>query len=309
MIDLAHSAVSRPRGTIVVNHESVSDFNHWPNFIVIGPGKSGTSWLFEVFGAHPAICMSSAKETMFFESEYDRGLSWYRKFFRDCGCAKRSHAVGEISNTYIFDPQVPGRIYETFPQMKLIATLRNPIERAFSHYLFERRNGTLGDSFEDAIVQRPDLLSRGLYDQHLQPYFDRFPAEQIRVLIYDDLKADVVSYAESLWNFIGVEALEDQAVLHRRILGASEARSRIAARLFVGAGRLVRRVGFPELVTKVKGSAISKLLFRPLDKSKHQLKAETEQQLTEYYRADVAHLSARLNRDLTSLWLENGGNA
>ncbi|MFK8113983.1 MAG: sulfotransferase [Rubripirellula sp.] len=291
------------------NHAANDAFDHAPNFVVIGPGKSGTSWLFEVLGAHPSVCMSSAKETMFFETEFHRGLSWYQKFFRQCDCPGRDHAIGEISNTYIFSADVAQNIRNTFPQMKIIATLRSPIERAHSHYLFERRNGTLGDSFEDAIKQRPDLLSRGKYDQHLQPYFERFSADQIRVLIYDDLKADVNSYAQSLWDFIGVDSFQDADVLERRVLGASEARSKLAARLFVGAGRIVRRAGFPELVTKIKGSAISKMLFRPLDRSKHTMHPETKSRLKEYFREDVAKLSDRLGRDLTSLWIEEGAPA
>lgn len=289
-----------------VNTDPAKIANHWPTFIVIGPGKSGTSWLYEIFGSHPRVCMSSAKETMFFETEFDRGMDWYSKFFRHCDCSDNQHAIGEVSNTYIFDTKVAERIRATFPNMKIMATLRNPIERAFSHYLFERRNGALGDSFDEAIELRPDLLTRGLYDQHLAAYFDCFPVEQIRVLIYDDMKADIEAYANDIWSFIDVEPLADRELLHQRVLGASEARNRLAARLFVGAGRLVRRAGFPELVTKIKGTALSRLLFRPLDRSKHTMSAATKQRLQDYFRDDVARLSQRLNRDLTSAWIDGG---
>lgn len=282
-----------------------NDFGRWPNFIVIGPGKSGTSWLYEVFGQHPQIGMSSAKETLFFETEFERGLDWYAKFFRPLDPAALP-AIGEVSNTYIFSPDAAARIAATFPDMRIIATLRNPIERAFSHFLFERRNGTLGDDFDAAIDRRPDLLSRGLYDEHLEPYFQRFSDQQRLILIYDDMKSDIVAYAETLFGFLGVESSLDASVLERRVLGASEARNATVARVVVGAGRLIRGLGFPEWVTKLKNTSLARSLFRPIDpESRPVMSDATAARLRDYYRDDVTRLSDRLNRDLVSLWLDS----
>ena len=91
--------------------------NHLPNFIVIGPGKSGTSWLYHILGQHPQVCMSSAKETLYFEDYYSKGREWYQKFFRQCKAPGVPHAIGEISNTYIFSPLAATRIAHDFPQM------------------------------------------------------------------------------------------------------------------------------------------------------------------------------------------------
>ena len=283
---------------------TTESFQHWPNFIVIGPGKAGTSWLFQVFNAHPEICTSSAKETIFFDEEYDRGLKWYSKFFKSCCCEDRPHAVGEISNTYIFSPVVPERIHRQFPEMKLISTLRNPIERAFSHYLFERRNAGVSGTFEEAIKQRPDFLTRGFYSQHLKPYFDVFPTEQIKVFIYDDLKADNEAFAAQLFDFLNVGPLPDGAILGKRVLGASEARSRVAAKLSVAAAHAIRAAGFPEVVTKIKNGFIAQLLFKPISRDNYPtMLPETHNQLREYFREDLERLSEMLERDLVKLWL------
>lgn len=280
-------------------------FKHWPNFIVIGPGKSGTTWLYQILGAHPQICTSSAKETVFFDSEYHRGLKWYAKFFRQCESAAETHAVGEISNTYIFSPQVPGRIKQDFPAMKLISTLRNPIERAFSHYLFERRNAAVNGTFEEALLQRPDFLERGCYNQHLTPYYDQFPKNQIQVLVFDDLKSDNQAYADQLFQFLNVGPLPDESILGKRVLGASEARSRVAAKVSVGVARAVRAAGFPEIVTKIKNSFVAKMLFKPIDRNHYPaMLPETELRLKDYFRSDIEALSNRLDRNFVELWLE-----
>lgn len=275
-----------------------------PNFIVIGPGKSGTSWLYEIFNTHPQVGMSSAKETLYFETEYHRGPQWYAKFFRKLTSSGIS-AVGEISNTYIFSALAAERIAASFPEVRIIATLRNPIDRAFSHFLFERRNGNVGDSFDEAIERRPDLLSRGLYDVHLEPYFQHFPASQRLILIYDDMVDDIIGYSDQLFAFLGIESCLGQEILSRKVLGASEARNKHAAKLVVSAGHLVRRLGFPEIVTQLKATSLAQLLFKPIDPArKPAMSTQTRDALRNYFREDVCRLSERLDRDLIKLWLD-----
>ena len=282
---------------------TIKQSQSWPTFIVIGPGKSGTSWLYEIFGNHPKVGMSSAKETLFFESEFERGLNWYAKFFRGLDSSEYD-AIGEISNTYIFSPLAAKRIFQSFPEMKIIATLRNPIDRAFSHFLFERRNGKLSDDFDKALEQRPDLLTRGLYNSHLEPYYRYSQPEQRLILIYDDMLKDVVTYANSIFQFLNVTGSLDEGILRRRVLGASEARNRTIARFAVNAGLLVRRLGFPEVVTVLKNTPIAKSLFRPIDPTrKPQMSKDTRVRLQEFFRSDVEQLSQRLDRDLVTMWL------
>lgn len=282
--------------------------SHWPNFIVVGPGKSGTSWLYQVLGAHHQVCMSSAKETLFFETEYHRGLQWYQKFFRSCGIDRCQHAIGEISNTYIFHPAAAERIAHHFPDMKIVVTLRNPVDRAFSHYLFLRRRGEIGGSFEDALKQRPDLLDRGQFSRHLRTFDDFFPREQIQVLLYDDLKTSAPQYAADLFRFLGVGPLHREEVLEQHVLGASRARSVAAAKLGVGVASLIRRCGFPEWVTRVKNSRASQLFFAPIDRQAYpRMDQETRRRLVDHFRDDAEQLNRRLQRPVSSLWYGGQG--
>lgn len=286
---------------------SVGD-RHWPNFIAIGPGKAGTSWLYKVLQQHPDVCMSSAKETTFFDDHYHRGLDWYQKFFRKCehSAPTEPHAVGEISNTYIFCAEAAQRIATHFPTMKILSTLRNPIDRAFSHYLFERRNGSLTCDFEQAIKQRPDFLERGLYFKHLTPYLDQFPASQVHVRLFDDFTKDTVNFAHQLFEFLNIAKPENDEALTSRVLGASEARNRYVARVAVGVAKLLRKVGRPELITRVKNGLLPRLLFRPIDRSEYPTMAsDTRQQLVDYFAADTEALGRVLGKDCVAMWAFN----
>lgn len=280
----------------------IADPKKKPNFIAIGPGKSGTSWLYMVLRSHPQVGMSSAKETLYFEDEYWRGPNWYAKFFRHVESS--ATAIGEISNTYIFSPLAAERIAQDFPAMKLIATLRHPADRAFSHYLFLKRNAELNCTFEEALARRPDIKTRGNYFSHLTHYSQRFHPDQLLILLFDDLKRDVHAYAARLFDFLGIDPIADPTILQRRVLEASEARNRLLAKYSVALAHWIRRAGFPELVTRIKSGFVNKLIFRKMT-SPAEIAPDTYEKLCEYYREDVTRLSEWLKRDLVYAWLDD----
>jgi len=281
--------------------------NHLPTFIGIGAGKSGTTWLYSILNQHPEVCMSSAKETLFFESYYQHDINWYSKFFKQCHA---QNVIGEVSNTYIFSSLVPARLYEFNSSIQLIATLRNPVDRAFSHYLFHYRNGEIEGSFENAIIQKPDLIKRGLYYHYLSNYLEYFQREQLLILLFDDLKADPVALARTVFLFLRVDpnwATQDFVKTQR--LPASKPRSKVLAKTVKGTARMMRQSGLPQAITaitKIKNSPIVNLLYQPYGRNEYpQMAPETRQQLNEYFRDDVRKLSQLLDRDLETLWLHS----
>jgi hypothetical protein len=281
--------------------------NNLPTFIGIGAGKSGTTWLYSILNEHPEICMSSAKETLFFNSYYQRGINWYSKFFKQCNC---QNAIGEVSNTYIFSSLVPARIYEFNSNIQLIATLRNPADRAFSHYLFHCRNAQFEGTFEDAIAQKPDLIERGLYFHYLSNYLEYFQRKQLLILLFDDLKANPIALGQKIFNFLGVDpnwATPDLVQTQR--LPASKPRNKVLAKIVKGTALMMRQSGLPQAVTtitKIKSSPIVNLLYKPYERNEYpKMKPETRQKLNDYFRDDVRKLSPLVNRDLETLWLHS----
>ncbi len=274
-----------------------------PNFLVIGPGKSGTTWLYHTLKDHPEVCVSSAKETLFFESEFKRGINWYKDFFSHCNQSLK--AVGEVSNTYIFCKDAPKRIKSVNPDMKLIACLRNPVERTFSHYLFLVRGGQLTGSFREALEKRPDLIDKGKYFKNLKPYFDTFNKQQFCIKLFDELKADQVDFIQSIYAFLDVKRKFKPDVGKSNRLSAAKPRNRFMASLAKRGALLMRHLGHPEIISKIKYSGITKLLYKEYkENEKPEIRNEERIFLEQQFANDLEKLSELLNKDLKQIWFK-----
>jgi hypothetical protein len=202
------------------------------DFIIIGAQKAGTTTLFKLLSEHPGIHMPLGKEIPFFTQEelYAQGYDAYlTQFF---GGAKKDKLWGKATPHYLNDPRAPERIAVTLPGTKLIAILREPAERALSHYRMSVRRGFEQRTFEQAIHDMLDpgdlkrarelqvgpasesqtYIVRGEYGRLLTNYYNRFPRENILVLFTDDLEADPAMVLEKIFNFIGVEPFEPAAL-------------------------------------------------------------------------------------------------
>ena len=182
-----------------------------PDFLILGAQKGGTTALYAYLRWHPGITGPSWKEVSYFDRHYRRGASWYRGHF-PIGAGDR--LVGEASPGYLFHPLAPERVRATVPEAKLIALLRDPVDRALSHYHHEVALGRETLSFEEAIEAEPErtrgeeqrlvrepgyfsrpwwdytYLARGRYAEQLERWFAVFPREQLLVLPSEDLAAD-----------------------------------------------------------------------------------------------------------------------
>lgn len=194
-----------------------------PDFLIGGAPRSGTTWLYSLLDRHPSVYMAKpvAPEPKFFlvDELYSRGLEYYaRTWFAEAGSAP---LAGEKSTDYLESAPAAARISRDLPAAKLVFILREPVERAFSNYLWTRMNGLETADIATAIrleeqreAELPSRLryarpysyfSRGLYADMLQPYFDRFPREQILVLRFEDIGTGPRALAERLHRFLGIE--------------------------------------------------------------------------------------------------------
>ena len=287
-----------------MTQEASSEVHVWqpglPTFIGIGPGKSGSSWLYQLLQSHPSVCMSTAKETVFFDDQYYRGIDWYGKFFDRCD----HPVVGEVSNTYIFSSDAAQRIAAFKPDMKLITILRDPIDRAYSQYLFLLRNGQARGSFREVANTHPGILKRGRYDIYLGRYLESFDLSQIHVASFDDLKRNPERVSERILCFLGLDASEAAFDVRERVLPASKARNRTVARLVKRSAGLVRKLGYPELVTRVKSSPVVKMLYKPIPRRRYPpIDPAYRRELCEYFMPSVERLSSLVGIDFTGVWL------
>lgn len=273
-----------------------------PNFLFIGPDKSGSTWLYEVLRWHPQIFMSRAKELFFFDYYFHLGEDWYLSHFRDASPSHR--VVGEISHDYLFSVQAADRIKAMLPGVKLMACPREPVERAFSAYLYMRKQGRVRCSFEEAMDTIDELVDHGLYAKHLEPYYDRFGRDAMYVPLFDDFRADSLAFAQNVFGFLDVEPLMPPPDLARPVNEAAEPRSFAVAKLARQAGVVTRGLGRPELVTAVKSSRlVQTVLYRGYGNGgKPALDAETRERLKDRFRDDVHALSDLLDQDVAGRW-------
>ena len=207
-----------------------------PHFIIVGGQRCGTNSLYEYLAAHPRIGRAlPIQEVHFFDLNFHKGPRWYRGHFpvrleRPSGKATPppGRITGECSPYYMFHPLAPHRIAATLPNAKIIILLRNPVDRAYSHFQHERSRGVESLSFEEALNReqerlageedriREDLgyesfnhqhfsyLARGRYVEQIETFFSLFPRKQILVLISEHLFSNpAAAHIESL-RFLGL---------------------------------------------------------------------------------------------------------
>jgi hypothetical protein len=219
----------------------------WLDFIIVGAQKSGTTTLFKHLIEHPAIYMPSEKEAPFFsrDEDYEKGWNWFlRGSFAN---APQDKLWGKASPQYMCYPKVPERLAKQLPQVKLIAILRAPIARAYSHYKMGVRRGYETRSFEECVQMQlaPDALAEsrlnpsrtnsyivwGEYGRMLSVYSHYFPQDQMLLLFTADLEHNPKELMTRIYRFLCVEVLLPSNLGQRFHQGGRRQRIPIAAKI------------------------------------------------------------------------------
>ena len=182
------------------------DIGSLPDYVIIGAQKGGTSFLYYLLTRHPLVEPAARKELHFFDQPeyFDNGAEWYRRCFPRLSSKDGQRSItGEATPYYMFDPPVAERMAEVVPQARLIALLRNPIDRAFSHYQMQVKRGTEPLTFEEAIEQEhSSYVSRGIYVKQLLRWFEFFSKEQMLILKSEDFFERPVETFKVVLNFL-----------------------------------------------------------------------------------------------------------
>jgi hypothetical protein len=235
-----------------------------PNFLYVGPDKAGSSWLHEMLIKHPDVYLTPDKDLYFFDRYYDRGTEWYAAKFRD---ARGEKVVGEICQDYLFHPEAAARIKATLGPVKVMVSLRDPVERAWSSYLYMRKHGIGPDTFAEALRTRPELLEHGRYATGLDRFLEQVPRELVHVALFDDLAADPQLFLNGVTDFLGVEPLPLAVKDLAARLPAARARSLVLASAARRGADWVREHDGSRIVGTVKRSPlVHRALYRPIDR-------------------------------------------
>lgn len=265
---------------------------HKPNFLYIGPPKSGSTWLYEVLAQHPDVFVPVLKDIYFFDRYFDRGVPWYFKQFKEC---REQSAIGEISHDYLYSKDACARIAQTLPGVKLITILRDPTSRAISHFRYLSRFKKLPPQFEKAIKAEPEILECGLYAKYLLPYFETFPREAVGVFFFDDLKSNATEFASRIFSFLNVE--NDVPIdCDRKANSHAVSRSVLLGKLAKSAANISRQFGWTRILGRAKQSSVLRsMLFRStgIEDERYDL-SNASSICQEYYAEDCVELEELL---------------
>lgn len=296
-----------------------------PNFLIIGAAKSGTTAIVHYMQQHPEVYIAPVKECSYFavmnqevrfqgpgDDDLNSRLIFdfedYRRLFAAAGDAP---AVGEASVWYLQAPEAARRIQACLPQVKLVAVLRNPIERAYSCYLMMRRAGReTCATFEKALQMEEERIaagwewvwhyrSGGFYHRQLNRYFETFDRSRIRVYLYDDFKSRPLDVLKDIFQFLGVEPSFSPDMTYRPNISGVP-RNGFVYGLLTREGpvkNIARRLVGRRLRRRMRTKFDSKMLDRP------EISGETRRSLRGAFVKDVKDLGKLLSRDL-SAWLD-----
>ncbi len=299
-----------------------------PNFLLIGAAKSGTSSLYYYLKQHPQIYMPASrdqKEPDFFTLEGESkerigpngihfmgnaitDLESYQELFAG---VTNEIAIGEASTSYIYSEKAPQRIHNYIPNVKIIAILRDPAERAFSHFLFSLSNGREPEpDFKKTLEQEDWRVEnnwsfqwhhkrRGFYYLQLKRYFDLFPPSQIKVCLYEDIRKDPIALTQDIFKFLGVD---DTFVLNvAKVHNPTNVAKNQTLNTLLNRPNPIKdslKLFMPMGIRKkIAGVLKKKNLGKP------KLSPKIRKQLIAEYREDILKLQDLIGRDL-SKWLE-----
>ena len=273
------------------------------NTFIVGAPKAGTTSLHYYLDQHKDVCMSTVKEPNYFSYEEVSSLFYdatsisnttsYHKLFKE-----EKKVLGEASVSYLFYDNIPKRIYEYNAKANIIIMLRNPVERAISHYLMDQRLGYCSLSLDDIINNRDihrlffqQYLELGLYYQSVKRYLDTFGEDQVHILFYTDFKRDTKRLMSDVFHFLKIDDATLDFSVQNSFLSSNNAFISYAYKL-----SWVRK-GLKYLIPKRYVRSVKNYFFTKHDKPT--FSDSLLAQMNAFYLRDITQLESLLNLDLS----------
>lgn len=287
-----------------------------PNFFIVGTPKAGTTSLYHYLENHPQVFMSPVKEPnyfsyqeitrqkLYYKDEKTKDFEEYKKLFSN---VKNETVIGEASVSYLFYPKVPSLIKEKISDAKFVVVLRDPAERALSHYYMDKKFRYVKIPFEDVLYKRSNdpvsklyyqqYIELGFYTNQVKRYLDTFGEKRVKIFLFDDLKKDIKKVIIELYDFLKIEKkfIPD---LNKKHNPFASPKNRLIG--FIYSNRNLRQIARAITPDKQIDSIKSVLFtYRKTNKTNE----ETLKYLREMYKPDIKKLEHLLNRDLRH-WYE-----
>ncbi len=266
-----------------------------PNFFIAGAMRSGTTSLTRYLDAHPEVFVARQKEIHYFDLNYPKGIDWYREHFSTVG---GESAIGDATPSYMYLDYAVVRMAQAVPAARIIAILRNPVDRAYSHYQLRRAVGAEQLTFTEAIAAEPQRLALGdprracpyldmsRYVRQLRHICTHFPREVVHVVLFEELRDEPQRTYSEVCRFLGVDHTFVPPNLGQVVNASVTYRSTSLRKL---------RRHLPQPVWRILGRLNTRRA------SYHPLGPALRAELTERFAQDNAELAAWLGHDL-AMW-------
>lgn len=305
-----------------------------PDFLIIGAARCGTTSLYNSLASHPEIFMPSVKEPSFYA--FDNIKPQYKSIYGDDKYTKSQFYLldrylglfppkkagvvqGEASTIYLYSEKAAEVIWKYNENVKLIVVLRDPFERAYSAYNYNRMELLEDVPFEEALrIESKRIkegwspeyhyINKGLYYQQLIRYFKRFGEHRIRVFILDDLKSSYVAVLSEICTFLGIENTYKFTNIERKnVSGLPRSFFQRQLRQFFAKPNYLRSIGKHLLPLILRRRVAENLLYGKNTKGLEKFKpidASLKAQVFNHYKDDLNLLEVLIDRDLSS-WRVN----
>jgi hypothetical protein len=280
------------------------------DFFIVGAPKAGTTSLYKYLNQHQDVVMSSVKEPNYFSKEEleSQDLYYasknitdekdYHSLFQANGEKKK---LGEASVSYLFYPKVSKRIFTYNKDAKIIIILRNPVDRAYSHYKMDFRLGFVKRDFEDLVLNNnqegslfyQQYIDLGLYYQQVKSYIDEFGSSNVCVMFYEDLKKDRATFVNNIFSFLNLKS--DSNINFNLKYNKSKLPSNNFMRYLYSISLVRKTASF--LFNERLINFINKNFFR---ESNQEIESKVRHKLNQVFLNDIFMLEKLLNKDLSS---------
>jgi len=293
-----------------------------PNFIIIGAMKAATTSLYTYLKQHPDVFMTANKEPMFFNNfqkandfkihgRKRKKITTFEEYYSLFEGATNEKAIGEASPSYIFNEDCPQLIQKYLPDTKIIAILRQPVERAYSNFLHARRadREPISD-FEIAFNKEEERKTenwsplyyykgKGYYAKQLERYYSLFPKENIKILLFEDLVKNPIETSQRIFEFLNVD---------NTFVPDTSKKANVSGTPKGIFGWLIMKLRYYNLIPNIQFSNylpafIIQFLFKSAYKKAEPLNKEVTKRLTQkFYKEDILTLEELIGKDLQH-WL------
>lgn len=255
-----------------------------PDFIHIGPGRTGTTFIFKMLDQHPQIELPDQKEINYFIHNYEKGDSWYESIFPDV----EGTLTGDFSNLYFYDKEAVKRIASNLPKAKVICVLRNPFDRTISNFRYQQRSGNMDArlDFETALQKYPDLGEQYHFSELLKHHRELL-GNRLYIGIYDEMKDDPKNFFKDIFRFLEVDEDFVPEGLHKKVNTAVSLKMAGSGKVFRFIADMLRAMGLTAILDRFKNSeSVQKLIYKKPERGRI---------------AFPDGLKVKINRDIDSL--------